>query len=68
MTGEEFMKKWKNTVDFGFWVKNPSTVYWSRSYLMEQDTLEIMSRDYLSIPRIEDSRCSSLELARYTLR
>ena len=63
MTELEFISKWRNHLTTGYWETAARLVFWARSETMTFEELASMSKDFLSIPGIEDNYCSSLELA-----
>lgn len=62
MTEERFCNKWKGPLT-GFWATNSSTIYWARSYVMNDMDLYEMSVDFLKANRWMGS-CSSFNRAK----
>jgi hypothetical protein len=68
MNEEHFMSLWFSPSIESHWVNDPSTLYWARSYNMDEGLLRIMSRDLLSIRGYNKKRNSATNLASHILK
>lgn len=68
MSEKHFIALWFSPNCQGAWTDSPSTLYWARSYNMDEGLLRMMSRDLMSIPGYDKKKNSATNLARHILR